>query len=54
MSKRLSLMFAVSSVLLMIATAVSISYNAWLVLLFGILTVANIGLGFVVKARRTK
>lgn len=38
----------------MIATAVSISFNGWLTLLFGILTIVNIGFGFVVKARKTK
>lgn len=54
MSKSLSLLFAVTSVLWMIATAVSISFNGWLTLLFGILTIVNIGFGFVVKARKTK
>lgn len=51
MSKGLSLWFAVSSVLLMIATAVSISHDAWLAVLLAVVTLANIGFGFVVKAR---
>ncbi|SFE14623.1 hypothetical protein SAMN05216378_2485 [Paenibacillus catalpae] len=51
MSKPLSLLFAVVSVLLMCATAISMSFNAWLAILFGILTLCMIGGGFVVKAR---
>ncbi|MCM3629310.1 DUF5325 family protein [Paenibacillus glycanilyticus] len=51
MSKSLSLFFAVVSVLLMCATAISMSFNAWLAILFGILTLLMIGGGFVVKAR---
>ncbi|MCK9862318.1 DUF5325 family protein [Paenibacillus sp. ATY16] len=51
MSKPLSLFFAIVSVLLMCATAISISFNAWLAILFAILTLCMIGGGFVVKAR---
>jgi hypothetical protein len=35
----------------MCATAISMSFNAWLAILFGILTLCMIGGGFVVKAR---
>ncbi|MUT67571.1 DUF5325 family protein [Paenibacillus sp. NEAU-GSW1] len=51
MSKPLSLAFAVLSVLFMLGTAVAISYNGWLALLLGILTLFVIGSGFIVKAR---
>ncbi|MDQ6419817.1 hypothetical protein RB620_10275 [Paenibacillus sp. LHD-117] len=51
MSKSLSMFFAVLSVLLMSATAVSISYSGWFVLLFGLLSLFSIGAGFIVKAR---
>ncbi|ANY65271.1 hypothetical protein SAMN04487969_12434 [Paenibacillus algorifonticola] len=51
MSKPLSLLFAVVAVLLMSATAISMSYNAWLALLFAVLTLFSIGAGFIVKAR---
>ncbi|WP_338554975.1 DUF5325 family protein [Paenibacillus sp. KS-LC4] len=51
MSKPLSLLFAVIAVLLMSATAISMSYNAWLALLFAVLTLFSIGGGFIVKAR---
>ncbi|MFF2480802.1 DUF5325 family protein [Paenibacillus sp. NPDC058071] len=51
MSKPLSLLFAVLSVVLMLATAVSISINGWFAALFGILSILMIGSGFIVKAR---
>ncbi|MFX3632098.1 MAG: DUF5325 family protein [Candidatus Pristimantibacillus sp.] len=51
MSKGLSLLFAVLSIILMSAMAISISYNIWLVLLFGVLTLLMIGFGFITKAR---
>ncbi|GGF96671.1 DUF5325 family protein [Paenibacillus abyssi] len=51
MSKPLSLLFAVTSVLLMSATAIAISYNGWFALLFFALTICNIGAGFIVRAR---
>ncbi|WP_028559879.1 DUF5325 family protein [Paenibacillus pinihumi] len=51
MSKPLSLLFAIGSVILMGATAVSLSINSWLALLFFFLTISSIGAGFVVKAR---
>ncbi|WP_168123727.1 DUF5325 family protein [Paenibacillus sp. HB172176] len=51
MSKSLSLFFAVLSVLFMSATAVSISYNGWYVLLFSILFLLSTATGFIVKAR---
>ncbi|REE92870.1 hypothetical protein A8990_103177 [Paenibacillus taihuensis] len=51
MSKPMSLFFAVLSVLLMCATAISISYSGWLTVLFFLLTICSIGAGFIVKAR---
>ncbi|WP_239618685.1 hypothetical protein [Cohnella mopanensis] len=54
MSKSLSLFFAMASIVLMLATAFSLSHNGWLALLFGVLTIAVTGLGFVVKARLRK
>jgi len=54
MSKSLSLFFAFTSVLLMTATAIFMSYNGWIALLFGLLTIVNMGLGFAVKAKRSR
>ncbi|WP_196233365.1 hypothetical protein [Paenibacillus polymyxa] len=54
MSKGLSLWFAVSSIVLLTAAAISISYSAWLSILLGLLSVGNIGWGFVVKARQRR
>ncbi|WP_195575736.1 DUF5325 family protein [Paenibacillus sp. 1001270B_150601_E10] len=51
MSKGLSLWFACSSVVLMMATAISMSYSAWLAILFAVLSIFNMGAGFIVKAR---
>lgn len=51
MSKSLSMFFAVLSVVFMSATAISISYSVWYVLLFSVLTLLSIGAGFIVKAR---
>ncbi|WP_028546848.1 DUF5325 family protein [Paenibacillus taiwanensis] len=51
MSKGLSLWFACSSIALLMATAIAISYNAWLAILFGLLSIFNMGAGFIVKAR---
>lgn len=51
MSKSLSLFFAVLSVVFMSATAISISYSGWYVLLFSVLSLLCIGAGFIVKAR---
>jgi hypothetical protein len=51
MSKLLSLWFAVSSVILMGATAIMISHNGWISILLALLTICNIGFGFIVKAR---
>jgi hypothetical protein len=47
----MSLFFAVLSVLLMSVTAISISFNAWLAVLFFVLTMCSIGAGFVYKAK---
>ncbi|PWW07503.1 hypothetical protein DFQ01_102400 [Paenibacillus cellulosilyticus] len=51
MSKMLSLWFALSSTILMGATAVMISHNGWIAVLLALVTVCNVGFGFVVKAR---
>ncbi|WP_151737190.1 DUF5325 family protein [Paenibacillus tengchongensis] len=51
MGKGLSLWFAVSSIALLTAASISISFNIWLVLLFSLLCVLNIGWGFILKAR---
>ncbi|MHA6483075.1 hypothetical protein ACX1C1_14370 [Paenibacillus sp. strain BS8-2] len=51
MSKSLSMFFAVLSILFMSATAISIVYNGWFVLLFALLSLFSIGTGFIVKAR---
>ncbi|WP_171056349.1 DUF5325 family protein [Paenibacillus sinopodophylli] len=51
MSKPLSLFFSVLAILFMSAMSVSISYNGWLVLLFGLLSLFTVGAGFIVKAR---
>lgn len=51
MSKTLSLTFALLGSALLLATAISISYNVWLTVLFAVLSVASIGSGFVLKAR---
>jgi len=51
MSKSLSLTFALISTALMAATAVMISFNLWLTLLFALVTVGFIGFTFVLKAR---
>ncbi|MFC4809141.1 DUF5325 family protein [Paenibacillus sp. GCM10023250] len=51
MSKPMALFFAIFSVLLMCATAISISYSGWLALLFFVLTIFSIGTGFIVNAK---
>ncbi|CAM3050450.1 hypothetical protein PASE110613_14255 [Paenibacillus sediminis] len=52
MSKGLSLWFATSSILLLMVTAISISYSVWLPILLGTISILNIGLGFIVKAKQ--
>ncbi|CAM4347372.1 DUF5325 family protein [Paenibacillus tarimensis] len=54
MSKSASLLFACISVLFMFATAIMISHNGWLALLFFLLTMGVIGYGFVYKARQRR
>lgn len=51
MSKGLSLWFACSSILILTAASMAISYNIWIALLLGLICVMNIGWGFIVKAR---
>jgi hypothetical protein len=47
----MALLFAVVSMLLMSATAISISYNGWIAALLFILTMGCIGSGFIVSAK---
>ncbi|WP_019908662.1 hypothetical protein [Paenibacillus sp. HW567] len=54
MGKGLSLWFACSSILMLTAASISISYNIWLALLLGVLCIFNIGWGFIVKAKRRR
>ncbi len=54
MSKGLSLWFATSSILILAAAAIAITYSGWLALLLTILGVCNIGWGFVTKAKHRK
>ncbi|GIO32030.1 MULTISPECIES: hypothetical protein [Paenibacillus] len=54
MSKGLSLWFACSSILLLGACAIAISYNGWIALLLGVLAICNIGWGFVIKAKKNR
>lgn len=54
MSKGLSLWFAASSMLLLAAAAITISFNGWLAALVGLLAVGNIGWGFIIKAKQRK
>jgi ABC-type bacteriocin/lantibiotic exporter with double-glycine peptidase domain len=54
LGKGLSLWFACSSILLLTAASIMISYNIWLALLLGLVCVLNIGWGFIVKARRRR
>ncbi|WP_256759777.1 hypothetical protein [Cohnella sp. WQ 127256] len=54
MSKSLSLLFAVVSIVLLLATAFSLSNNGWLALLFATLSLCMTGFGFVVKAKLRK
>lgn len=54
MSKTLSLWFATSSIVLLTASAISISYSAWLAVGFGLASVLNIGWGFAMKAKQTR
>ncbi|MBY9078880.1 hypothetical protein KIH86_01285 [Paenibacillus sp. HN-1] len=51
MSKGLSLWFALSSILLLAAASIALTYRVWIALLLGLLCILNIGLGFIVKAR---
>ncbi|MFD1886600.1 hypothetical protein [Paenibacillus wenxiniae] len=54
MSKVLSAWFAFSSIVLLLLCAIAISHSAWLAVLLGVLGVANIGWGFVIKARQNR
>jgi len=51
MPKSYALLFSVVSMLLMVATAISISHNGWIAGLFLLLTFGNIGAGFIVSAK---
>ncbi|WP_413373512.1 hypothetical protein [Paenibacillus taichungensis] len=54
MSKGLSLWFAFSSIMLLAVTAIMISYSGWLATLLFIVSVANIGWGFVIRAKKER
>ncbi|WP_458124037.1 hypothetical protein [Paenibacillus sp. Z3-2] len=54
MSKGLSLWFAFSSIILLAVTAVTISYSGWLAALLFVLSIANIGWGFVIRAKKER
>lgn len=49
MSKPLSLFFSVLAIVFMSAMAISISYNGWFVLLFGLLSLFTIGAALLQK-----
>lgn len=52
MSKGLSLWFAFSSILLLTVSAIMISYSGWFAALLFVLSIANIGWGFVIRAKK--
>ena len=54
MSKGLSLWFAFSSIVLLTVSAISISYNGWLASLLFILSIGNMGWGFVIRAKKER
>ncbi|MFD2670708.1 DUF5325 family protein [Marinicrinis sediminis] len=55
MNKKLSLLFAFGSVLLLCAAGAALSYRqAWLALLFIVLYIGFVGFGFVLKSKRNK
>lgn len=54
MSKGLSLWFSISSIILLTAAAISISYSAFIAIAFAILSVFNIGWGFMIKAKKRR
>lgn len=54
MNKPLGLLFAVVSMLLLLACAISIDYNGWLAAGFGLVALVFIGFGFSLKARMTR
>ncbi|KGP77651.1 MULTISPECIES: hypothetical protein [unclassified Paenibacillus] len=54
MSKGLSLWFAFSSIMLLAVTAIMISYSGWLASLLFVVSVANIGWGFVIRAKKER
>lgn len=51
MGKGLSLWFACSSILILTAASIAISFNVWVALLLGAVCIMNIGWGFILKAR---
>ncbi|WP_339297979.1 hypothetical protein MKY92_24710 [Paenibacillus sp. FSL R5-0623] len=54
MSKGLSLWFAFSSILLLTVSAIMISYSGWFAALLFVLSIANIGWGFVIRAKKER
>lgn len=51
MSKPLALIYSLLSCVLMVATAISISFSAWLAITLAVVTTVFIGLGFMLKSR---
>ncbi|WP_219835882.1 hypothetical protein [Paenibacillus sp. R14(2021)] len=51
MTKPLALIYAIFCMLLMSATAISISYSGWLAALFFLLTLVFIVVGFIISAK---
>lgn len=52
MSKGLSLWFAFSSIILLTVSAIMISYSGWFAALMFVLSISNIGWGFVIRAKK--
>ncbi|MEK3918976.1 hypothetical protein [Paenibacillus sp. FSL K6-2393] len=54
MSKGLSLWFAFSSIILLTVSAIMISYSGWFAALMFVLSISNIGWGFVIRAKKER
>lgn len=54
MSKSMSLLFSATAILFLSAMSISIAHNIIWVLIFGVLSIVTIGVGFVMKARLRK
>ena len=55
MSKSLALIFSVTAIIFLVGIGIALSYRLpWLALLLAMLWVVQVGLGFVVKAKKHK